>query len=159
MIEETARVLECKDKYALVETSRKSACESCSLNKGCGTGAISKIFSSNKSTIRAINRANATAGDNVIIGINESALIKGSLLMYLMPIGFLLVFAVFGDLMAKQLLVQNSEAITILFAIAGLLISLWWIRRKSTNLEHSAHYQAVILRRLGTKESCQIDSH
>jgi len=158
MIEETARVIECQDQFAWVETNRKSACDSCSMNKGCGTGALSKVFGDKRARIKAINKANAHAGDNVLIGINESALLSGSLLVYLLPIVSLLGFAFLGELMAKQLLIENKDILPIIFGLFGLGLSMWWVRRKTASLEQVNRFQAVILRRLGQEENCQIES-
>lgn len=157
MIEETARVVQCQDSFAWVETSRKSACDSCSMNKGCGTGAISKIFGEKRSRLKVINGVNADVGDNVLIGINESALLSGSFLVYLVPIIFLLCFALLGEFMAEQLLVQNSDLLAILFGAFGLGLSMWWVRRKTTSLEHTNRYQAVIIRRLGNPDDCRVE--
>lgn len=158
MIEETARVVKCQARYAWVETSRKSACDSCSMNKGCGTGAISKVFGEKRNRIKAINRANAHEGDNVLIGINESALLSGSMLVYLLPIVSLLVFALLGELLTRQLLIENGDLLPIIFGVLGLGLSMWWVRHKTTNMVTADQYQAVILRRLSNAENCQIES-
>lgn len=154
MIEEAARVIQCEDTFAWVETNRKSACDSCSMNKGCGTGAISKVFGEKRSRLKVINKIHADVGDSVLIGINESALLIGSFLVYLLPILSLLAFALLGELMARQLLIENRDLISILFGIFGLGLAMWWVRRKTTNLEHANRYQAVILRRLSSQEDC-----
>jgi sigma-E factor negative regulatory protein RseC len=159
MIEETARVVACEERFAWVETSRKSACDSCSMNKGCGTGALSKVFGSKQARLKVVNKINAHEGENVLIGINESALLSGSLLVYLLPIISLLCFALLGELMAKQLLVENSDLFPILFGLFGLVLSMWWVRRKTGNLEQASRFQAVILRRLGKEENCLIESN
>lgn len=158
MIEETARVVECQDRFALVETNRKSACDSCSMNKGCGTGVLSKVFGEKQARIKALNKVDAHEGDNVMIGINESALLTGSLLVYLLPIVSLVVFALLGELMAKQLLIENKDIFPVLFGLFGLGLSMWWVRHKTANLEQASRYQAVILRRLSNAENCIIES-
>ena len=159
MIEETARVVECIDRYAWVETNRKSACDSCSMNKGCGTGALSKVFGEKRARIKAINKIDAHEGDNVMIGISESALLSGSLLVYLLPIISLLCFAMLGDLMGKQLLIENKDIFPVLFGMFGLVLSMWWVRRKTSTLEQLNRYQAVILRRLSSEENCLVESN
>lgn len=158
MIEETARVIQCQDQYAWVETVRKSACNSCSMNKGCGTGAISKVFGEKRTQLKVINKINASVGDDVLVGIDESALLTGSLLVYLLPIVSLLGFALLGELMAKQLLIDNRDLFSIVFGIFGLGLAMWWVRRKTSNLEHANHYQAVIIRRLNGQEDCLIEA-
>lgn len=159
MIEETARVVQCQDHFAWVETRRKSACDHCSMQKGCGTGTLSKVFGEKRSRLKVINKVHAKVGDNVLIGINESALLTGSLLVYLVPVLSLLGFALLGDLMAKQLLIDNPDLPAILFGVFGLGLSMWWVRRKTANLNHANHYQAVILRRLSQQEDCLIETN
>lgn len=44
MIEETALVLEVKGQHVLLETQRKSACQSCSVKSGCGTSTCQKLW-------------------------------------------------------------------------------------------------------------------
>ncbi len=157
MIEETARVVQCQDHVAWVETIRKSACDSCSMNKGCGTGVISKVFGEKRAQLKVINKIDANVGDHVLIGLNESALLMGSFLVYLLPILSLLGFALLGELMARQLLIDNSELVSILFGIFGLGLAMWWVRRKTANLEHANRFQAVILRRLSSQKDSQIN--
>ena len=154
MIEETARVVACQDRFAWVETNRRSACDSCSMNKGCGSGAISQVFADKRARIKVINKIHADIGDSVLIGINEAALLSGSFLIYMVPILSLLGFALLGELMATQLLIDNSELLSILFGIFGLALALWWVRRRTSNLEYANRYQAVILRRLSSREDC-----
>ena len=158
MIEETARVVKCQERFAWVETNRKSACDHCSMNRGCGTGAISKIFGEKRARIRAVNKINAHEGENVLIGINESALLKGSLLVYLLPILSLLGFALLGELVGRQLLIENPDLLPIIFGITGLILSMWWVRQRTRGLEQASHYQAIILRRLDQRENCQLDA-
>lgn len=152
MIEETATVVQCEDKLAWVETNRKSACNSCSVNKACGTGVISKALGVKRSRLKVINKIHADVGDDVLIGINESALLTGSFLIYMVPILSLLGFALLGELVGRQLLVEDSELTSILFGLIGLVLAMWWVRLKTSNLEHANQYQAVILRRLNGQQ-------
>ena len=154
MIEETARVVECQDRFAWVETNRRSACDSCSMNKGCGSGLISQIFTDKRARLKVLNRIQASVGDSVLIGINEAALLSGSFLIYMLPILSLLGFALLGELMAAQLLIENSELLAIPFGVFGLVLALWWVRRRTSNLQYANRYQAVIIRRLSSREDC-----
>lgn len=159
MIEETAKVVSCQAEFAWVETNRKAACDSCSMNKACGTGALSKVFGEKKARIKAINKAKAQAGDNVLIGINESALLRGSLMVYIVPLASMLGFALFGELLTGQLLIENTDLLPILFGMIGLVLSIWWVRKKTNGLEQNSRYQAVILKQLSQSENCQIETH
>jgi len=155
MIEETALVIKCQDDYAWVETTRKSACDHCSMNKGCGTGAISKVFGEKRSRLKVLNNIEASVGDSVLIGIDESALLTGSFLVYLVPILSLLAFALLGEQMASQWLVENRDLMAIIFGLFGLVLSMLWVRHRTAQPEHARRFQAVILRRLSRQEDCQ----
>jgi sigma-E factor negative regulatory protein RseC len=152
MIEETAIVVKCEGEFAWVEAQRQSACSSCSANKACGTGVLSKMVGRKVSRMKALNRADARVGDTVVIGLNEAALIKGSLAVYLMPLLFMISFAVTGRLVAAQML-WPDETVVILFALAGLGMAAVWLRRFTSRIQHDDRYQAVILRRKTTVPS------
>ena len=66
---------------AWVETSRRSSCGSCEA-KSCGTGTLSQILGRKTQRMRVDNPVGAKPGDRVVLGISESALIKGSLAVY-----------------------------------------------------------------------------
>ncbi len=127
------------------------------MNKACGTAAISKVFGEKRAQLKVVNGIQANVGDHVLIGLNESALLIASFLVYLLPIISLLVFALFGELMAGQLQIENSELIPILSGIFGLGLTMWWVRRKTANPEHANRFQAVILRRLSRQNDGQIN--
>ncbi len=131
--------------YAWVETSRRTSCGSCEA-KGCGTGALSQVLGRKSQRMRVKNPINARAGEQVVLGISESALVRGSLAVYLVPLLALLGGGLFGELMAAQLAI-SSESMSILFALAGLGVSLLWLRRFNRHAASDSSYSAVILRR------------
>ena len=97
MIEETAKIVELEGEFAWVETQRKSACGACAVNKGCGTATIAKVLGKKRTRVRAINRLNAKLGDEVVIGIQEQALVRGSIAVYAVPLVFLLLGGMLGE--------------------------------------------------------------
>ena len=147
MIEETATVVKTEGKIAWVEAQRQTTCGSCAARKGCGTSVLAKVVGKKAAHMRAINPIEAQVGDTVIVGLNEAALLKGSLAVYLLPLLFMLLFAVTGQVVARQMLWQ-SEPVVILFAVAGLLVAGIWLRRFTRRIQHDTIYQPVILRRV-----------
>ena len=129
---------------AWVETSRRSSCGSCEA-KGCGTGTLSQILGRKTQRMRVENPVDAKPGDRVVLGISESALIKGSLAVYLVPLLALLFGGLFGEMMASQL-GSEGEGMTILFALVALGLSLLWLRRFNRRAANDERYNAVILR-------------
>lgn len=149
MIEETATVVKCEGEYAWVEAQRQTTCGKCAANKGCGTSVLAKVVGKKAARMRAINKLEAQVGDTVIVGLNEAALLKGSLAVYLLPLLFMLLFAIVGNVVAEQMLWQ-VEPVVILFAVAGLGVAAIWLRQFTRRIQHDDVYQPVILRRLPT---------
>lgn len=150
MIEETARVVECQGDYAWVEALRQTACGQCQVKKGCGTSVLARVVGQKTSRMRALNRVKAREGDTVVIGLHESALLTGSLAIYLVPLLSLLLFAITGKVLAEQLMIAAEEAVSILFAIIGMLVAIYWLRLFNRRIANDTRYQPVILQRLPT---------
>ena len=146
MIEEQARVVAIDGGYALVETQRKSTCESCSVKKGCGTSAVSKVFGRTAVQLKAVNRTNAQVNEQVVIGIDEAWLLKGSFAAYVVPLMLMLLCAVIGEMIGARLWGGQSEGVTILAALLGLAAGFFWLRRYTKNLRERNVCQPEILR-------------
>lgn len=143
MIEETAKVVDLDGEYAWVETQRKSACASCAVNKGCGTATIAKVVGQKRTRVRTINQLGAKSGDVVVIGIQEQALVRGSIAVYVIPLLLLLAGGLIGDWLGKG---SGSEGYTILLGLAGLGLGFVWLSYFSRRVSSSASYQPEILR-------------
>lgn len=127
MIEETAVVIAIEGDQALLQTQRRSACQSCSVKQGCGTSVLAKVVGARSSQISVDNSLQAKVGDEVLLGIQENALVRGSLLVYALPLLMMLVFALLGEGLGQWLGWQH-ELLIIVFALLGLLGSGWVIR-------------------------------
>jgi len=147
MIEETATVVKCEGEFAWVEAQRQTTCGNCAANKGCGTSVLAKVVGKKAARMRAINPFEAQVGDTVIVGMNEAALLKGSLAVYLFPLLFMMLFAITGNVVARQMHWQ-AEPVVILFAVAGLLVAGIWLRRFTRRIQYDNVYQPVILRQV-----------
>ncbi|VAX09321.1 hypothetical protein MNBD_GAMMA25-2380 [hydrothermal vent metagenome] len=152
MIEETAIVVKCEGEFAWVEAQRKSACGQCGVNKACGTGTIAKIWGQKSTQMKAINKAQAHEGETVLIGLQESALVQGSLVVYLLPIVSLILFAIFGEYMAEQWQLASAEITSIVFAIIGFLLAGIFVKLFSKYIQSDTRYHPVILKRFSTLE-------
>lgn len=147
MIEETAQVISTEGEFVWVETQRQSTCGGCAANQACGTATLAKVLGNRRTRVRAINRDGARVGDRVVVGIDESALIRGSLAVYAVPLLGLLVGAVLGGLLSERLLI-DGESLTLGLGIAGLLGGLVWLRGFTRRIRSDSRYQPVVLRRL-----------
>lgn len=135
MIEETAEVISVKGHQALLQTERKSTCQSCEVKSGCGTSTIAKVVGKRSSQIVVENTLDLHPGDRVVVAIQETALVQGSLLVYFLPLLLMLT----GGIMAE--LLWSNEGTTILVSIFSFAFSILVVR--------------YLLRRSGLKNAIQ----
>ena len=146
MIEESGQVVEVQGEFAWIESERTTTCGSCAVRKGCGTSAIAKVLGQRRVRLRVLNPINASVGDNVVIGVTESGLVRGSLAVYAAPLLGLFAGALAGQLLGKQLFGMQSDLLAIAGAISGFIAALIWLKRFSRNTEKDTAYQPVVLR-------------
>ncbi|NOX92275.1 MAG: SoxR reducing system RseC family protein [Gammaproteobacteria bacterium] len=151
MIEEHARVIALENNDVWVETQRRTACGQCAANKGCGTATLAKVLGNKRNRVRTLNpQATLVAvGDEVIIGINEQALVRGSLAVYTVPLLMLFVFGFLGQLLSTQLLMTNQDILPVVLGLSGLLLGFVQVRRFTRVIADDVRYQPVLLRRAG----------
>ena len=146
MLEEQATVVAVENETVWVEVQRQSVCGQCAANKGCGTGVLQKVLGNKRNIFRVIGELPVKVGDNVIIGVNENALVKGSLLTYAVPILLIIAFALLGETIAIQSMSINSESMSVVGALIGLVVSVFGLRWHNHKIRNSAQYQAILLR-------------
>lgn len=143
MIEEQGRVVAVEPGAVWVETLRKSTCSSCSVKAGCGQGLLEQLGASGRrGYVRALSDLQLNAGDTVIIGVREDLLVRGSLLVYLLPLFGLFAAAV----LAEQ--IGLSEPWVILSALFGFLFACCAVRWRSRVTAGDPALQPVVLRAL-----------
>jgi sigma-E factor negative regulatory protein RseC len=146
MIEEQALILSVESQsnpqvsIATLEIERKTACGLCGKTRGCGNAMWGKLFAHQSSAFKAQNAINATVGQSVIVGINEQALLKSALLLYLLPLATMLI----ATFIAMQ--IHSSDLSAIVGAIAGLLLGFIWVKGYTTSNQYFLLQQPVILR-------------
>ena len=150
MIEERAQVIALDAQDVWVETQRRSACGQCAANKGCGTATLSKVLGNKRSQVRTLNpkATQVAVGDEVIIGIQEQALVRGSLVIYTLPLLSMFLFGLLGDVLSTQLHMQNPDLLPVILGLLGLALGFFWVRRFSGSIASDERYQPVLLRRV-----------
>ncbi len=146
MIEEKAVVVRTGEGVAWVEAGRKSACGGCSLNKGCGVSVLERMLGERVTTLQVLDPLHTRPGDEVIIGIHESALVKGSLAVYIVPLLAMILFAIFGSAVVAPWLGLPVEGSSILLGVAGFGAGLAWVSLFSRRIRRDSDFQPVILR-------------
>ncbi len=152
MIEESATVMRVEDDgYAIVETRQRAACGSCQSAGSCSTSVLSGLFKRRHNELRVLNPIAAKPGERVIIGLQETALLKVSFLAYLLPLGCLLLMAVAAQQLSIHFVWMLGELPTILGGLLGLIIGLFLLRRSAARRAADPNYQAVILRQAASQ--------
>lgn len=148
MLEETARVIRVEPGAVWVETQRRSTCSGCAVRQGCGTSALAKLLGQRSRHIRVLAEPGYRPGDEVVIGIQEQALVRGSLAVYLLPLLGLLAGALLGTLVAEREGADIAELAAILSGAAGFIAGLSGLRRFTRHIRTDRRYQPVVLRRI-----------
>lgn len=123
---EIGTIVAIEERSLWVETSRQTACGSCSAQKGCGTSLLAKLFPNRQHFVRVLAQAEQISplqvGQEVTIEVSDSLIVKASLIMYLVPIALLLLGAAIGDTSG------GSDGYAIVGAAIGLSTGLALVR-------------------------------
>ena len=145
MIVEPGRVVELDNAAAWVICERQAGCERCMEGRGCGGGLIGRWLGGRLHRVRAIRRPpDVSIGDCVLLGLEPSALVRGALLVYGLPLAMLIAGALLGALIWQA----GSELPVLLVSAAGLISGLALVRHLSHRWTENPRYHPVILRRL-----------
>ncbi len=146
MIEETARVIAIENNQLLLEAETRAACNACAARQGCGTSVLSKWVGRKFTRFQAPNTVNARVGDEVVVGLAEEAMLKGSVLVYLLPLLAMIGFALLADSLVSND-TASRDLLVLVSAVAGfalmLFISRWFL---STN-SNKSKLTPVVLRK------------
>ena len=126
MIEELAVVVKIENHQVWVESGQQAACGSCHQKTGCTANLLGSVL--NKKSVPVDSDIQLKAGDTVMVAIDESVLLRASLLLYLLPL-----IALFtGAGIADWLLADNAGYTDLVIATSALLVfllSLWLINK------------------------------
>lgn len=150
MIEERAVVTEVHDGAVTVVAGAKQGCPTCAQGRGCAGGVLGRLANRKQRRVRAANpqKMDVSAGDLVLIGLDESALVRGAALVYLMPLLALIVAAGVAQLLGA------GEGVTTL--VGGLaLVAGFAVAAATQRAPDAAHrYAPRLLRRASLAEAC-----
>ena len=147
MIEEQATVVGCEGEYVWVQSQRKSSCASCSVKGGCGTRVLAKVLGTKVSQIKCLNSKQLRIGDQVIIGIDENALLSGSFLVYLLPLLLMLVFGGLAVAFSQLFITGLRDLFAIAGSAAGLITGLVYAKKITQDKKYASQYQPVIIKK------------
>ncbi len=140
MIEQVATVVRLEGDRAWITAERESSCGQCSLRKGCGTAVLANVLGKRSVNLCALNPVQAQPGERVIIGLDENAMLRGAVAVYLVPLLALIAGA--------GLLAGQGDGTAVAGGVLGFLAGLFWLRRFNRRIRRDPRFQPVILRRL-----------
>lgn len=101
MLVETGRVVAIESDSLWVETIRQSTCGSCAARKGCGHGLLNRYTDGKRGYIRVLPGSGGISecaiDDQVRISIPEDVILRGSLIVYAVPLFSMLGGAALGS--------------------------------------------------------------
>ena len=142
MLKETGRIVAIDDNAVWVEAIQRSTCGSCAARGGCGQSLLASI-GVQTSRLRVLlgdkPSSHYRLNQQVVFGVPEGLVVTGSVLVYLLPLAFMLVF---GGIAHTYFL---QEYFTILSAVAGFLLGSTLVRWYSRRYYNDARYQPVVI--------------
>lgn len=146
MLETEGVVVRLATDGAFVETSRASSCGTCSSQQSCGTSSMSFLIGAKARPFHVRNPIGAAVGERVVIGLEESALLRSSLLSYAFPLTLLMAGALLGNQLAPVGAAKD------LYSVAGsgigLVLGFAALKWMSARTGEQRQFQPVILRRV-----------
>lgn len=140
MIEENGQVVASDGDFIWVQTQPRSTCGHCHVGSDCGTSVVAKMFGQRSNRIRVHNALGLQVGEGAVVGIHESALLKASLLAYLLPLFAMVAAAVFAATL------DVSDGGVALASVAGLGLGLMLLQGLGFTRQGGA-YQVSLLRK------------
>ena len=125
---------------ARVRTTRSEACATCSARGVCHP------FDEQTNEILVKNTIGAKAGQEVQLVMRSSSLISASLLLYLLPLCFVIASAVVGHFFAKETGLLSLSTGLLIGVGLGLLVSFFTVRSLARRLERSKTFEIEMVR-------------
>jgi sigma-E factor negative regulatory protein RseC len=138
MLTEVGRVVAVEEGSLWVETLRQSSCGACAAQSGCGHGLLNRLGSRRRISIRVLAGGavepdpDYVPGEQVRFAVPERLILRGSVIVYLLPLCSMLLLAA-G--MARYPLQLSADLSGVLGAAMGLLLGValvrthaWWHR-------------------------------
>ena len=119
-------------------------CARCASGPGCGGGILSRLRSNTRPDLR-IPRPDSVElheGDLVVLGLEEQALLRASVWVYVVPL-----VAMLGAGALAERLLGAPDPVVMLFALVGLFGGLFWLGRRGSAAAEDTRFRPVILRK------------
>jgi len=138
MIEEVGIVTKVEGMNARVAVEKKAACDGCTASGTCET-------KGEKMEIEALNIARAKEGQTVRISIKPQTYLRGSMLVYGLPLVFFIAGAISGKYAGEEYFKDtNSDIIAAIGGFGSLILSLFGVKIWAKKTESKTEDKPVI---------------
>jgi sigma-E factor negative regulatory protein RseC len=124
-----------------VETESRSACSHCA-SSSCTSSVVSRLSGIKRNRLELQNSLGARAGERVMIGIPDTLLVGASVWAYLVPLGFMLVLTVIGDVLGMHEMLQSLLALAGL--ASGFILVRWMTRREASRQRYTPQLLRIV---------------
>lgn len=138
MITERGIVTSLNRDFVTVSLQRSDTCHACSARTMCGTSAIGNFLGQKHNSVTIRNSIGAEPGEQVVVSIPETGLLKTALLMYILPLLAMLVGAM---IMGAWF---DSEFAAVIGGVSGLLAGFVFVSRTARTWSESPTFAAAI---------------
>nr|WP_252724336.1 SoxR reducing system RseC family protein [Vibrio hepatarius] len=127
---------------------QQTSCSSCSSQKGCGTGIVSKAIGSKSLHWQLDTAQYVKKGQIVEIGLPEKDILQSATLVYLVPLIAMMLGALGGQWLLSPIF-GPGEGVVILTSALSTLIGIYCAKRLVIKLEFRSSRSVKLLRVLG----------
>ena len=128
-----------------VSCQQETSCGHCASRDSCGTGIVSKAMPGRSHQINISTNEKITLGQVVEIGLSERSMLSSALLVYMLP----LLFLVGGSLIGQYIFIDlaaSSQLGVIVSAVVATTVGLMIARYYAKRLDGDAAYKPSLIR-------------
>ncbi|MFN2288522.1 MAG: SoxR reducing system RseC family protein [Chromatocurvus sp.] len=149
MLLETGRIVAVEPGFVWVETLRRSTCGGCAARGGCGQRLLNRQGKGGRGLIRALSgnalqASDCRVDDHVEIALPEEVVLRGSIVVYALPIVSMLLTLGLGH----ALVADAGDVVSLGAALTGLTLGLGLVRWHAFLHQDDPQMQPVLQRRV-----------
>jgi len=149
MIEQQARVISASPDRVVVRIGRLSGCTACDAGKGCGAGVFSRLLRRRPVTLELDNSLDSGVGQQVVVGLHESLLLRLVSRLYLYPLLAGLAGAVLGHYITVRMGAGAAMVDIAALIGAGMAGAAMLARNRKREIEFPAKTAVHVMRHTG----------
>lgn len=146
VIEEKGRILAIENGIAVIEVQRRSGCGQCNLQKPCASGTLGKLFGQRQTLLHLSSEPDIAVGQEVMLGLPEQSLLKGSIAVYGLPLVLMFVCGFTGQFLNGLFSWTETELPNVVFGFSGLALGFYGLRRYSKRISRDISFRPILLR-------------